>query len=155
MRAGVGVFYGQPRGSEFSSFQLSPPFVIDATLVSNPLIPDLIGRLFPRPQVRDPATGQILLSPNTNVFSLDPDFRTNYTYQWNFGIQQELANGLLLEAAYVGNSAHKLTGRDLPNQAVPDADPSQADAGNQPPSQSRTSAMSAWSVRSTIPTTTV
>jgi Carboxypeptidase regulatory-like domain/TonB-dependent Receptor Plug Domain len=124
LRAGAGVFYGQPRGSEFSSFQLSPPFVIDGTLVSNPLTPDLIGRLFPRPQVRDPVTGQILLSPNTNVFSLDPGFRTNYTYQWNFGIQQELANGLLFEAAYVGNSAHKLTGRDLPNQAVPDPDPS-------------------------------
>ena len=46
--------------------------------------------LFPRTQVRD-ASGRILLSPNTNVFSIDPEFRTNYTYQWNFGIQRELA----------------------------------------------------------------
>jgi hypothetical protein len=58
LRGCAGVFYGQPRGSEFSSFQLSPPFVIDGTLVSSPLTPDLIGRLFPKPQVRDPATGQ-------------------------------------------------------------------------------------------------
>jgi hypothetical protein len=124
LRAGAGVFYGQPRGSEFSSFQLSPPFVIDTTLTSNPLVPDLIGKLFPKTQVRDPATGKILLTPNTNVFALDPNFPTNYTYQWNFGVQRELANNWLLEVAYVGNSAHKLTGRDLVNQALPDADPS-------------------------------
>ena len=55
-------------------FQFSPPFVIDSTLTSNPLVPDLVGRLFPRPQVRD-AAGRILLSPNTNVFSIDPNFR--------------------------------------------------------------------------------
>jgi hypothetical protein len=122
IRTGAGVFFGQPRGSEFSSFQLSPPFVVDSTLVSNPLVPDLIGKLFPQTQVRD-ASGKILLSPNTNVFSLDPAFRTNYTYQWNFGIQRELANSLLLEVAYVGNSAHRLTGRDLVNQAFQDVDP--------------------------------
>ncbi|MBS1823772.1 MAG: TonB-dependent receptor [Acidobacteria bacterium] len=122
IRTGFGVFYGQPRGSEFSSFQLSPPFVIDTTLTSNPNVPDLIGRLFPRVQVRDGA-GKILLSPNVNVFSLDTNWRTNYTWQWNFGIQRELANGLLLETGYVGNAAHKMTGRDLPNQAVLDVDP--------------------------------
>jgi hypothetical protein len=123
LRFGGGVFYGQPRGSEFSSFQLSPPFVIDTTLTSNPTVPDLVGKLFPKTQVRD-AAGRILLTPNTNVFSLDPNFPTNYTYQWNFGVQRELAGNWLLEVAYVGNSAHKLTGRDLVNQALPDADPS-------------------------------
>jgi hypothetical protein len=122
IRAGFGVFYGQPRGSEFSSFQLSPPFVIDSTLTSNPNTPDLVGRLFPRVTVRD-NSGRILLAPNVNVFSLDSNFRTNYTWQWNFGIQRELRNGLLLETAYAGNAAHKLTGRDLPNQATLDPDP--------------------------------
>ncbi len=80
IRSGFGVFYGQPRGSEFSSFPLSPPFVIDQTIVSNPLVPNLIGQIFPIPVVRDPVTHQILQSPNVNVFSLDPNFRTNYTF---------------------------------------------------------------------------
>jgi hypothetical protein len=123
LRAGFGVFYGEPRGSEFSSFPLSPPFVIDQTVVSNPLVPNLIGQLFPIPVVRDPVTHQILESPNVNVFSLDPNFRTNYTYNWNFTIQREILHNTLLEAGYVGNSAHKLTGRELANQAVLDADP--------------------------------
>ena len=123
IRAGFGVFYGEPRGSEFSSFPLSPPFVIDQTVVSNPLVPNLIGQLFPIPVVRDPVTHQILQSPNVNVFSLDPNFRTNYTYNWNFTIQREILHNTLLEVGYVGNSAHKLTGRELANQAVLDVDP--------------------------------
>lgn len=122
IRTGAGVFFGSPRGSEFGSFQLSPPFVIDSTLNSNAFVPDLVGRAFSTPTVRT-ASGQIALTPTTNVFVLDQNFRTNYTYQWNFSIQRELAKSFLLEAAYVGNSAHKLTGRDLENQAYLDADP--------------------------------
>jgi hypothetical protein len=123
IRSGFGVFYGQPRGSEFSSFPLSPPFVIDQTVVSNPIVPNLIGQLFQIPQVRDPATHQILQSANVNVFSLDPNFPTNYTYDWNFTVQREIVRNVLFEVGYVGNSAHKLTGRSLVNQAVLDADP--------------------------------
>ncbi len=122
IRSGFGVFYGEPRGSEFSSFQLSPPFVLDSTIVSNALVPDLVGRAFPVARVRD-ASGNIIVTPNTNVFSIEPGFRTNYTFQWTFNIQRELASGWLLEVGYLGNGAHKLTGRVLANQAVPDADP--------------------------------
>jgi len=129
IRTGFGVFFGSPRGSEFGSFQLSPPFVIDTTLTSNPLVPNLIGRAFPVPSVRTPS-GQIALSPNTNVFALDPNFPTNYTYQYNFTIQRELLKNWLLEIGYIGNSAHRLTGRDLVNQAIPDADPSHPTAVN-------------------------
>ncbi|MDX1982983.1 MAG: TonB-dependent receptor [Bryobacteraceae bacterium] len=122
IRAGAGLFYGLIRTQEFPAFHLSPPFTVDSTLFSDPLVPDLPGRLFPRAVVRDGA-GKILLTPNTGVFSLDHDYRTAYTYQWNFSIQRELAPGWLLETAYVGNSAHKLIGRDLVNQAFLDPDP--------------------------------
>ena len=53
IRSGFGVFYGEPRGSEFSSFQLSPPFVLDSTINSAALVPDLVGRAFPVASVRD------------------------------------------------------------------------------------------------------
>ncbi|MPY87686.1 MAG: TonB-dependent receptor plug domain-containing protein [Luteitalea sp.] len=124
MRAGAGLFYGQPRGAEFTSFQLSPPFVLDQTLTADPNVPDLGGQLFPAPQVRD-AAGNIIVSPTTNVFTLDPAFRTNYTWQWNLGVQREIMPNVLLDVAYVGNSAHGLTGRDLVNQAFQDPDVSQ------------------------------
>src|SRR4051812_37818723 len=122
IRTGAGVFFGSPRGSEFGSFQLSPPFVIDSTLTSNAFVPDVVARAYPPPSVRTPS-GAIALTSATNVFVLDQTFRTNYTYEWNFSIQRQLAQGWLAEAAYVGNSAHKLTGRDLPNQAFLDPDP--------------------------------
>jgi hypothetical protein len=81
-----------------------------------------VGRAFPVARVRDSA-GNIIVTPNTNVFSIEHNFPTNYTYQWNFNIQRELASGWLLEVGYLGNGAHKLTGRVLANQAVPDVDP--------------------------------
>lgn len=124
VRAGAGVFYGQPRGAEFTSFQLSPPFVVDQTLTADPNVPNLGGQLFPTPAVRD-AAGNIIVSPTTNVFTLDRAFRTNYTYQWNVGVQRQIAPNVLLDVAYVGNSAHGLTGRDLVNQAFQDPDVSQ------------------------------
>jgi hypothetical protein len=55
-----------------------------------------------------------LLDPNqVNAATLgrkaqDPFQRTPYVQQWNFGIQQELGAGLLLETAYVGNRGLKL-----------------------------------------------
>ena len=64
------------------------------------------------------------MTPNTNVFSIEPGgFPTNYTFQWNLNIQRELLGDWMLEVGYLGNSAHKLTGRVLANQAMPDADP--------------------------------
>lgn len=122
IRIGGGVFYGEPRGNEFGSFQLSPPFVLDTTIVSSALVPDLVGRAFPAPNIRD-ASGNIIVTPNTNIFSMQPNFRTNYTYQWTFNIQRQLGSGWLAEVGYVGNSAHRLTGRVLANQASPDIDP--------------------------------
>ena len=38
----------------------------------------------------------------------DPDQRTPYVQQWNFGIQQEFGPSLLLDAAYAGNRGLKL-----------------------------------------------
>ena len=38
----------------------------------------------------------------------DPYQRTPYVQQWNFGVQQELGGGMLLDAAYVGNRGLKL-----------------------------------------------
>ena len=115
LRAGAGIFYGFVRGDEYPIYQLNPPFSNDVTINSDPTIPTLLpGVLFPAPSTT--------LLPGTSIFSLYYDLPANYTYQWNFAIQRELLTGLSLEAAYVGSSSRKLTGRDLPNQAVADAD---------------------------------
>jgi hypothetical protein len=49
----------------------------------------------------------------------DPDQRTTYVQQWNFGIQRELVANLLLDVAYVGNKGTKLAAfRNLNQQPV-------------------------------------
>ena len=49
----------------------------------------------------------------------DPDQRTTYVQQWNFGIQRELVTDLLFDVAYVGNKGTKLAAfRNLNQQAV-------------------------------------
>ena len=49
----------------------------------------------------------------------DPDQRTTYVQQWNFGIQQELVSNLVFDVAYVGNRGTKLAAfRNLNQQAV-------------------------------------
>jgi hypothetical protein len=62
--------------------------------------------------------------PTTNIFSVSHSLPDNYTYQYNLTIQHQITPSFALQAAYVGSSSHKLTGRDLINQARLDANPS-------------------------------
>lgn len=49
-----------------------------------------------------------------NIFSVDPNFRTPYTYNYNLGIEQSLGSKALLMLSYVGNQSRKqLTTRDI------------------------------------------
>src|SRR5206468_1267420 len=50
------------------------------------------------------------LSPFVYRRAQDPNQRTPYVQQFNFGIQRELASNLLLDVAYVGNKGTKLPG---------------------------------------------
>ena len=49
--------------------------------------------------------------PTSGVIGLsaeDPNLRSAYIYQYNFGIQRELGNDFSIEADYQGSNAHKL-----------------------------------------------
>lgn len=43
----------------------------------------------------------------------DPNLKTTYSHQVNFSIQRQLVGSLLVEAAYTGNLAHKVSGRPI------------------------------------------
>jgi hypothetical protein len=47
------------------------------------------------------------LSPTTSFGMADPNLRTPYVQQWNFGVQREM-KGIVLDARYVGNHGTKL-----------------------------------------------
>jgi hypothetical protein len=39
---------------------------------------------------------------------IDPNGRTSYGYNWNFGIQREIVNGASVDISYIGSAFHKL-----------------------------------------------
>jgi hypothetical protein len=54
-----------------------------------------------------------------NVFSVSPDFRTPYNYNYNLNVEKSLGRSLLLQLGYVGCAAHRLmTTADI-NQPAP------------------------------------
>ena len=49
-----------------------------------------------------------LLSARAGITGVDPSLRTNYSYNWFFGLQYGLGRDWVLQANYIGSSAHKL-----------------------------------------------
>ncbi len=115
IRGGGGVFYGFIRGLELQNAHANPPFLVNSTVNSAALTYTL------PPGVFNPASRDV--TPTTNLFSADPNYKTNYTYEWNLTVQRELGRSISLQAAYVGSSSHKLIGRSLINQATLDPNP--------------------------------
>ncbi len=50
--------------------------------------------------------GQVLFPPSVQAF--DPEFNPPLIYQWNFGIQQDIGSGTVLDVSYVGNKGTRL-----------------------------------------------
>lgn len=66
--------------------------------------------------IRDLFTNQ---DPAAALFTIDPDLRTPYVQQWNFGIQREIFSDTVAEVRYVGNRGIKLTrGIDINQQRI-------------------------------------
>lgn len=117
VRGGAGVFYGFVRGLELSSgYHLDPPYNVSVTVNSAPVTPTILpGTLFP--------LATAVPTPTTSLFSVDHNFPSNYTYEYNLTVEREFAHSISAQIGYVGSSSHKLTGRSLINQAHVDADP--------------------------------
>jgi carboxypeptidase family protein len=116
-RGGYGISYYDEGTNNFTSFASQSPGLLQALSLS-PGIDFPVGSLnlsesFP-PLVGFPAS----YSPpfrqadftfrNINFSSMQPDLRTPYVQQWNFGIQRELARNIVIEARYVGNKGTHL-----------------------------------------------
>ena len=39
---------------------------------------------------------------------IDPNARTSYAYNWNFGIQREIAKNTSIDVSYIGSEGHRL-----------------------------------------------
>ena len=59
-----------------------------------------------------------MIDPYAAVFSIDPNYRSPYMQQWNFGLQREVGWQTVVEARYVGNKGTKLVRAFDYNQVI-------------------------------------
>ncbi|HMY70665.1 MAG TPA: TonB-dependent receptor, partial [Blastocatellia bacterium] len=137
VRGGFGVFYDILKGEDNLQFNGQAPFfgfsgfnlptltanpTREVNYLSQPYVAANVPNSFPsRPPAGnvDFAASGFLPAGGSGVYFVDPNLRTPYTYQYNLSIQRELYKDLAVEASYVGNSSHKLTGLVDANPFLP------------------------------------
>jgi hypothetical protein len=126
IRGGAGVFYGPTVSNTIGDvaslgFSTSASYTVAQAETQSSL---LLRNGFPAVtrQPLTPAFGAVApgQKPNTAVSFFNPKQVAPISYQYNLGVQREVARDLVLEAGYIGNVSHHLTANDLSlNQAPP------------------------------------
>ncbi|HYP30218.1 MAG TPA: hypothetical protein VE262_26165, partial [Blastocatellia bacterium] len=106
IRGGFGIAYDPPYINIVNNTVTAAPFAAAGTILQTPGAPGSVEFPF-----RPTTTAELNLTPGTNggdprLFNqtrVDPDLYNPYTMSFNFGIQQEIYRGAVLEARYVGS----------------------------------------------------
>lgn len=96
IRAGGGLFYDTPQGTVAFSALANPPYVKSAQMTFGNM--DSLAT----------ATDVTATSVIPQMYTVDPGLKRSYIYQYNFGIQQQLAKSMFLQITYVGNQGRHL-----------------------------------------------
>jgi hypothetical protein len=123
IRGGWGLFYNPIEQLVLEQFQGEPPFggssLISQGLFNTPFVGQN-GTISPNPfnGILNPAHGTNVdwsrFRPILLFGELEPKLRSQYTAQYNFGIQRELSKDMVLSVGYVGSQGHRLLAtRDL------------------------------------------
>lgn len=123
VRGAYGVFYNHTvRQGREGLLGFNPPFLVDNLLQTTVTGAAAVATAAPFRLVNGYPTGLLdpaSLAPTISRRAQDPNQRTAYIQQYNFGIQYELMQDLLFDVAYVGNKGTKLNGfRNLNQRAV-------------------------------------
>lgn len=86
---------------------------LDAFLANGPVTVDPPEYAVPRRVSQNQ-----MIDPGAAVFSIDPNFRSPYIQQWNFGLQRDVGWKTVVEARYVGNKGTKLVRSFDYNQVI-------------------------------------
>jgi hypothetical protein len=133
IRGGAGVFYGPTVSNTIGDvaalgFSTSASYAVAQGETQSSL---QLRDGFPA-ATRQPLTAGFGAVPvgqkvNTSVAFFNPKQVAPISYQYNLGVQRELARDLLLEVGYIANISHHLTANDLSLNQVP---PQSMTAGN-------------------------
>ena len=123
IRAGWGIFYNPIEELVLAQFGAEPPFGGSSSLSNVFFNTPFVGQ--DGTQNSNPFGGFITPKPGTpvdlSVFrpillygEFQPHLRSQYSAQYNFTIQQEIARNLMFQLGYVGSQGHRLlAGRDI------------------------------------------
>ena len=112
VRAGAGIFFTLPIGGGFGNWE-SPADGLPGNITGTFSSPDngitapfLLKDGFLTPPAQVPGAGFGAVTPgqptvHSPSFTYQPDFRQEYSMQWNFSIQQEIPGDIVLEVAYL------------------------------------------------------
>jgi hypothetical protein len=117
IRSGWGLFYNPMEQLVLEQFGAEPPFggstFLPGTFLNTPFIGQN-GTVNPNPfnGILLPTPGQpqnwASFRPMLLYGDFQPHMRTQYTAQYNFTIQRELARDIVLQLGYVGSQGHRL-----------------------------------------------
>ncbi|MBV8437718.1 MAG: TonB-dependent receptor [Silvibacterium sp.] len=117
IRSGFGIFYNPMEQLVMEQFQGEPPFggsnSLSVPLFQTPFVsqtgtvaPNAFGGFItPKP---GEAVDWSRFRPILMFGELEPNLRTQYTTQYNFQVQQQLAPNLVMTLGYVGSQGHRL-----------------------------------------------
>ena len=113
VRAGYGVYFDEPNLNPFLDNR--PPNGGASGAESNPAGPDPVATISQNYQVIPtngaalfPATAAFSPAASYGLFSVNPNFRSAYNWNYNFNIEQKLGPNLLATLGYVGSQGRKL-----------------------------------------------
>jgi len=117
IRAGWGLFYNPMEQLVMEQFGAEPPFggstFLPPSFLNTPFVSQS-GTVNPNPYngILNPVPGQPQDWQKFRSIELfgefQPHMRTQYSAQYNFNIQRELAKDLMLQLGYVGSQGHRL-----------------------------------------------
>jgi len=126
MRGGYGIFYDIEDGALNEQFGGQAPFGSVTNLnyfgfapggadpIADPFNAFNPGTLNPYPFAANGRTGTFFVPKVSFAFVVDPNFRTPYSQNFNFGFQYQLTRDTLVEAYYVGSIGRKtITSADV------------------------------------------
>jgi len=122
LRAGYGRFYDMWGGITQLAQNFGGNWPAVATINNPALNTNAITASMTNPLSL--GTGGGLVYPvstfsEVSQWMVDPNFKSPYMDQWNFGLQRELAGGIVVDANYVGSVGRRLDWGPVQNVALP------------------------------------